>query len=83
MQVQTNERIALVRYFAGISISTYDSLGQLFEFIIRDYFNELRRETNVEAALQIIQDIVTRQSSILKDEWAESSPSAQKERLER
>lgn len=56
-------KLALICGFDGIT--NYDSMGQLFEFIIEDYFSELRKEYDTKVALQIIQDIVTRQKHFL------------------
>ena len=67
--LSTNERVALITDFAGIEITTYNSKTELYESLIIQLFNELRRELNPEGALQIISDINRRQRAYLASEW--------------
>lgn len=67
METNTDQKIALVKATEqGLRFETYSSLGQLFEFLIKQLFIELHKEHQTDGALQIIQDLLTRQTTILK-----------------
>lgn len=71
----TNQKIAIIRYFAGLEISTYDSDVQMLEVLIGRILPQLirrRASLNAQGSIQIIKDICERQFALFLAEGLES-----------
>jgi hypothetical protein len=71
--ISTYEKIAVIRYFAGLDIQTYPSDEKLFEGVLRDYFNYLVKKSSPETAYTIISDKAKKQIEELRQEWDEET----------